>query len=125
MTTSKLKPFMAYLEVSQHLAMKKFSKNSKVPMSQLIREAIDMRISEGDRYTAGYNKGVQDSIKTLKGNKVAKMRFPSGRTFGDVFAQDINKLVIHEREATAEELVSRIDEAGTGFEDEGDTGLGT
>jgi hypothetical protein len=53
------------------------------------------------------------------------MRFPSGRTFGDVFAQDINKLVIHERTETAEELVSRIDEAGTGFEDEGDTGLGT
>jgi len=124
MTTSKLKPFMAYLENSQYMAMKKFSKQSMIPMSQLIREAIHMRISEGDRYTAGYNRGVQDSIKTLKGNKVAKMRFPSGKTFGDVFAQDINKLVIHEREATAEELVSRISEGGSGVEDEGDTGLG-
>lgn len=124
MTTSKLKPFMAYLEGSQHMALKKFSRANSIPMSQLIREAIDMRISEGDRYTAGYNKGVQDSIKTLKGNKVAKMRFPSGRSFGDVFAQDINKLVIHERETTAEELVSRIDAGGTGLEDESDTGLG-
>lgn len=48
MTLSKrLKPFMAYIELAQHNALTKYSKKAKIPMSQLAREAIALRIAPG------------------------------------------------------------------------------
>ncbi len=40
-----LKPFMAYIEDSQHNAMLKYAKKAQIPMSQLVREAIALRIA--------------------------------------------------------------------------------
>ena len=113
---SRLKPFMAYLEHTQHERLKRYSEASAIAMSQLVREGVESRISTGDRYVAGYNKAIEDCIRAIKNNRVSQMSFPSGKTFGDVFTEDINQLVIkngEQRGVSAEELVSRVHEGET------------
>ena len=51
------KPFMAYLELAEIDKLKKFSKQTKLPMAQIIREAISQRMVNGDPYQAGFNAG--------------------------------------------------------------------
>jgi len=124
---SKLKPFMAYLDHQQYGRLKSFSAKSKIPMSQLIREAVDARIAEGDRYVLGFNKGLQAAIDAIHNNRASQMKFPSGKSFGDVFKDDIEHLLIkegNERKVTAEELVARLHEGSTSNEDQGDKSLG-
>lgn len=128
MISSKLKPFMAYLEVAQHQDLKRFSQRSKIPMSQLIREAVDARITQGDRYVAGYNKALHDAIEAIYNNRASKMKFPSGKSFADVFTEELEKLIIKEShvqtQRTAPASEAGRDAGGTGTEDEGDQGLG-
>ena len=128
MISSRLKPFMAYLEVAQHQDLKRFSQRSKIPMSQLIREAVDARITQGDRYVAGYNKALHDAINAIYNNRASKMKFPSGKSFADVFTEELEKLIIKEThvqtQRTARVNEARGDERGPGSEDEGDPSLG-
>lgn len=101
---------MAYLSPEQHERLKKVSEETEIAMSQLVREGIDSRLSGGDKFVAGYNKAIEDCIAAIKNNRVSQMSFPSGKTFGDVFTEDLNQLVIsNEKELpSAKELVSRI-----------------
>jgi predicted DNA-binding protein len=108
---SRLKPFMAYLPPEQHERLKKVSEETEIAMSQLVREGIDSRLSGGDKFVAGYNKAIEDCIAAIKNNRVSQMSFPSGKTFGDVFTEDIKQLVISNEKETfpsTKELVSRI-----------------
>jgi len=59
----KFKPFMTYVSQDEHARMKKFAKLKKITMAQMIREAIDSRLSVGDPYTAGYNAGIDAKPK--------------------------------------------------------------
>lgn len=128
MISSKLKPFMAYLEVAQHQDLKRFSQRSKIAMSQLIREAVDARITQGDRYVAGYNKALHDAIEAIYNNRASKMKFPSGKSFADVFTEELEKLIIKEthvqNQRTAQVNAARGNERGSSLEDEGDPSLG-
>ena len=124
---SKLKPFMAYLEYQQYGRLKLFSAKTKIPMSQIIREAIEARISSGDRYQTGYNSAINHAIEVVKNNKAAKMRFPSGKSFADLIVEDLQLLTLkanHETEATAKPSISGGHEESTGGEDGSDTRLG-
>lgn len=90
MTPSKrLKPFMAYIDSAQHAKMKKFSGKLRIPMSQLIREAIDMRITSGNQYLHGFNAGLVKAQSVVSANKAAEMRFPSGKSFAELINADI------------------------------------
>lgn len=126
MISSKLKPFMAYLEAGQYQDLKRFSQRSKIPMSQLIREAVDARITQGDRYVAGYNKALHDAIEAIYNNRAFKMRFPSGKSFADVFTEELEKLIVKEShvQKSSEAPDPGGDARSAGIEDEGDTGLG-
>jgi 16S rRNA U516 pseudouridylate synthase RsuA-like enzyme len=55
--SNRMKPFMAYLEETKYVQLKRFSKHSKIPMSQLVREAIEPpSLSPGDKYhVTGFN----------------------------------------------------------------------
>ena len=57
-SSKKLKPFMAYIEESQYTKMNRLSKKSHIPMSQLMREAIEIMITDGNPFTAGFNKEI-------------------------------------------------------------------
>ena len=128
MISSKLKPFMAYLEVAQHQDLKRFSQRSKIPMSQLIREAVDARITQGDRYVAGYNKALHDAIEAIYNNRASKMKFPSGKSFADVITEELEKLIIKEthvqNQRTAQVNEARGNAGRSDSEDESDPSLG-
>jgi hypothetical protein len=91
MTPSKkpLKPFMAYIDEGQYTRMRKFSVKSRIPMSQLIREAIDMRIANGTPYVDGFNAGIEKAMLVVSANKAAEMRFPSGKSFAELINTDL------------------------------------
>lgn len=95
-----LKPFMAYIEDSQHAAMMKYSKKANIPMSQLIREAISLRIAPDNPYRAGFNDGLNKAMKVVESNKASQMRFPSGKSFAELVNEDIENAKMVEHETT-------------------------
>lgn len=100
MTRSKpLKPFMAYIEEEQYARMRRFSDKARIPMSQLIREAIEMRIATESPYVDGFNDGIEKAMSLVKGNKAAEMRFPSGRSFAELINFDLDNARMGKNEA--------------------------
>lgn len=89
--SNRMKPFMAYLEETKYVQLKRFSKQTKIPMSQLIREAIDLRISPGDKYVTGFNDGLIAATKAVSAHEAAQMRFPSGRSFAELVNEKIDE----------------------------------
>jgi len=85
----KFKPFMTYVSEDEHLRMKKFAKLKKITMAQMIREAIDSRLSVGDPYTSGFNAGIDKAIAVVNHNNAAKMRFPSGKSFAELIVDEL------------------------------------
>jgi hypothetical protein len=99
MTLSKpkpLKPFMAYIEDKQHIALARFSKKTLIPMSQLVREAIDMRVAKDNPYRAGYNDGLKKAIEIVSANKASQMRFPSGKSFAELINEELEIALMSE-----------------------------
>jgi len=90
----KFKPFMTYVSQDEHARMKKFAKLKKITMAQMIREAIDSRLSVGDPYTSGFNAGIEKAIAVVNQNNAAKMRFPSGASFAELI---IDELILERR----------------------------
>lgn len=93
MKPSNLRPFFAYLSEAQYSALKHFSQKNGVPMTQVVRESIESRLSSGDLFVAGYNQGLQDAISAINRNNISKMTFPSGRTFGELIIEDISAFI--------------------------------
>lgn len=94
--TSTYKPFMTYLEPKEIVKLKRFSKAHKIPMTQIIREAIDARLAAGNQYTIGFNNGLAKASKVVHGIDAAQMRFPSGMSFAELIDTEISKHVIRE-----------------------------
>lgn len=100
--TGPLKPFMAYLEPAQYGRMNKFSVKHRLPMSKLIREAIDMRIATDAPYIAGFNAGIEKAMSVVSANKAAEMRFPSGKSFAELINADLDYARMGKDEAVGE-----------------------
>lgn len=83
------KPFLTYLAPQEYTKLKKFASKNKVPMTQVIREAITARIVEGNEYVTGFNAGLQEAIKAVNEMKHAQMRFPSGQSFAELVTDDL------------------------------------
>ena len=96
MSTANYKPFMAYLSPKDILKLKKSSKASRSPMSQIIREALDARLTPGNPYTSGFNAGLQKAISVVGGIQAAQMRFPSGLSFAELVDAEVCKHLIQE-----------------------------
>jgi hypothetical protein len=93
---SNTKPFLARLDLKTYANLKKFARQKKVPMIQIVKEALNGRLSVGDKYTAGFNDGVHRSIAVVAGSKWAQMRFPSGKSFAEQVEQDLEAQLIPE-----------------------------
>ena len=94
MTTSNTRPFMTYISVKDMARLKAFAEASSRSMTQVVREALSAKMSDGDPYTAGFNDGVTASINSVKGIKAAQMRFPSGASFADITEAELEKLYL-------------------------------
>jgi hypothetical protein len=101
---------MAYIDEGQYARMRKFSTKTRVPMSQLIREAIDMRIAPNAPYIDGFNAGLQKAMIIVSSNKAAEMRFPSGRSFAELINEDLEnaEMEVNNEIDGAEESVSNV-----------------
>ena len=86
----KYHPFMVYLEPKEIKRLKKFSAKHKIPMTQVVREAITARLSVGDSFTNGFNVGVEKAISTLNDAQWAQMRFPSGLSIAELIDQELS-----------------------------------
>ena len=82
--SNNYKPFMAYFEPKEYLRLKKFSKDVKTPMAQILREAVTQRMSLNNPYTSGFNDGVEACIVMVNDLQAAQMRFPSGKSFAEL-----------------------------------------
>lgn len=91
MTASTYKPFMAYFSQKDIIKLKRFSKQSKTPMAQIIREAVEARLTTGNPYFSGYNAGIQKSIESVSKMTAAQMRFPSGKSFAELIQEELEK----------------------------------
>jgi hypothetical protein len=87
---------MTYLEPKEIVKLKRFSKAHKIPMAQIIREAIYARLASGNQYTSGFNEGLAKASKVVHGIDAAQMRFPSGMSFAELIDTEISKHVIRE-----------------------------
>lgn len=81
--SNTLKPFMVYLPPMDYARLKKLSKFTKVPMSQLVREGVSARLSS-NQYNSGFNDGLQKAVDVVKTMEIAGIRFPSGKSVGDL-----------------------------------------
>lgn len=125
--SSNLKPHMTYLTYVQYNKLKRFAALNKTPMAQVIRESIDARIADDDRYSHGYNTALKEAMRVVTENKAAQMRFPSGRSFAELVNSDIQKLLLesnHAREDDAKGHAAGSSEGGTEGEGQSDPDMG-
>lgn len=94
--STNYKPFMAYLTPKDIVRLKRFSKANKIPMTQIVREGIDARLSSGNQYTNGFNEGLLKAIKIVGGIEASQMRFPSGLSFAELVEQEVSKSLMRE-----------------------------
>jgi len=81
-----------------------FSVKHKIPMTQVVREAIDARLSVGDSFTNGFNTGIDKAVEVVKAAQWAQMRFPSGMSIAELIDQDLSdkKMRFFDEETTRE-----------------------
>lgn len=96
MAYQKYKPFMAYIEPDVLLKLKKFSKKMKTTMTEIIREALNARLTTGDPYIVGFNNGIDAAVLAVQNTKVSQMRFPSGKTFSELMTEEIERNYLKE-----------------------------
>lgn len=87
--SNNYKPFLTYLTHIEYVRLKKFAAKHKMPMTQVVREAVTARISGNNAYVNGYNDGLQEAIDAVNAMKHAQMRFPSGKSFAELVSDDL------------------------------------
>ena len=97
---NKLKPIMAHVDEKQHIELKLFSEKLGITMSQVVREAIEMRLSTESPYVEGFNAGVDKCISTVNSITAAQMRFPSGKSFAELVCDELANQRMAANEAT-------------------------
>ena len=90
MEPKKLVPYSVYLSQEHHKKLKAAAKNRKA--SSLIRDAIEMFLSDGDLYKAGYNKGISDAARVVYECEEAQMVAVKGKDVGAILSERINEL---------------------------------
>ncbi len=87
-------PMMIYVDPDQPRKIKAFAKANNLSASQLAREAFTMRMSgTDDPYNNGFNAGLKEAMRITKQTEGAKMMFPSGKSFGQLVCDEINKFI--------------------------------
>jgi len=87
--SNKYKPFMAYIPAKDHEKLLKLSLKTRVSMTQLVREGIAARLIEGNPYNQGFNDGLTKAAQSVNDLKASEMRFPSGKSFGELASDAI------------------------------------
>ena len=90
MSRSKSAQVMLYLDQKEYAALKRFAKKSEKPMTQVIREALEIRMSDQlDPYSTGLKDGLNKAMEIAQLSKGGQMKFPSGKSFGEMVSDEI------------------------------------
>lgn len=92
--TSRFKdihPLMIYVFKEDLGAIREYVKQQKVTLSQIAREALKMRMAQGDLYTQGLNDGLDLGMNAIRDSNWAQMTFPSGKTFADLICDELER----------------------------------
>lgn len=75
-------------------------------MAQLVREGVAARLSTENPYNQGFNEGLKRAVEITKSLKASEMRFPSGKSFGELVEESVLPQLIveqkHETDRTTE-----------------------
>lgn len=82
---------MVYMTPPQLKQLKTFAKASRLSVSQVVREAVIMRIDVENPYNKGFNDGIDCAIQTARDSNGGQIRFPDGRTFADCVADNLKE----------------------------------
>ena len=82
-------PLMVYMSIKQRALVKLFSQKQRLPVSQLVREGLLMRMAVDDRYNSGWNDALDEAMRIANDSNAGKMMFPSGRSFSQMICDDI------------------------------------
>jgi hypothetical protein len=97
MTNSKkLKPFMTYLDDADYVKLNKFALTKKVTMARILREGLEVRMAQDNPYLKGFNDGLSAATKVINDHQASQMRFPSGKSFGELINEEIANLIMRE-----------------------------
>jgi hypothetical protein len=89
--SKKFKPFMAYISEDVIVNLRRYSKDTNTPMSQLVREGISARITDDNLFAEGFNQGMTKAISVIHELKFAQMRFPSGASYAERIEDELVK----------------------------------
>ena len=96
--SKKLKPFMTYMDDADYVKLKRFAKAKRVTMAKILREGLMVRMAEDNPYINGFNDGLNTAIKIIGEHQASQMRFPSGKSFGELINEEIAHLIMREVE---------------------------
>lgn len=87
-------PVMIYLPIDLNNELKRYVKKSKLSGSKVASEGIAMRLSgDDDPYNKGFNAGLNEAMRIVKHTEGAKMMFPSGKSFGQLVCEEIERYI--------------------------------
>jgi len=69
-------------------------------MARILREGLDVRMAQDNPYLKGFNDGLTAATKVVNEHQASQMRFPSGKSFGEMMSVEIANLTM--REVTSE-----------------------
>lgn len=90
---------MIYLPPKLKLALQTYAEKNKISGSKVASEGIAMRLNgDDDPFNRGFNEGLREAMKIVQGVEGARMMFPSGKSFGNLVCEAIDKYVREQTE---------------------------
>jgi plasmid stability protein len=98
-------PLMVYLPPDEVTELKKCAKAHGKSVSQIVREGVRSRLAGAENpYVKGFDDGLNAAMEIALKTKGAQMMFPSGKSFGELVRDEIDKFKLDKQmpEATDE-----------------------
>lgn len=109
--SKKFKPFMAYIAEDEIERLRRYAKETKTPMTQLIREGISARITSDNLFAEGFNQGLIKAIGVIHELQFAQMRFPSGASYAELIEDELVKHMWRKTEEESHEESGSVKES--------------
>ena len=86
-------PVMVYIEPKELGELKRYAKTTRKTVSQIVREGVSMRMAgvQEDPYSKGFKEGLNKAMELTRSTDGAQMKFPSGKSFGDLVCDEIER----------------------------------
>jgi len=91
MTEKKLVPYNLYLYTEHIDKLKKLAGQRRA--SSLVRDAVSMMLDGKDEYSAGYNRGLKDSVEIVNNCKEIEFIAIHGQGLADILIEKINEKI--------------------------------